>query len=477
MTIRKASLPLLCALACLASQSCVEYLPAEENPQQQPPAPPSPPPDQPQPPSYPAAYTEAPPPPLPPQPSPNLALDNLMAPIALYPDPLIAIILPASTQLGDISAAASYLIQYADVSQIDRQPWDPSVRALAHYPTVIAWMAANPEWTQALGSAFSSDPAGVMDAVQRLRSRAQAAGTLVTTQQQQVYADDGDIEIVPAQDDVIYVPVYDPEVVYSAQPYYGYRGPFINFGSACPAGIWLSYSFDWRSHHVWQGERDHDGWRQPHNGRGGPPPGAHAWHPQGGQKAPLPPDRFHGHTAPLPRPMPGAPNPPPEHYKRPITAPDHGQSPPSYAAPYPRANTPAPSERPRLNPPPATTIPVGAVREQHQLPPTNNVQQPRQAPPVERQEVPARPSREAPPTPQQTVRYVPERTMPERPAEPARDPRSQSAPVRSEPPRSEPARSAPARSEPARSDTSHSAPVSAPAPQNSSNPDNKNNQH
>jgi Protein of unknown function (DUF3300) len=471
MTIRKASLTLFCALACLASQSCVEYLPPDGNPPEQPPAPPSAP-DQaavPQPPAYPATYAETAPPPPASQPSPNPALDSLLAPIALYPDPLIAIILPASTQPGDISAASSYLIQYADVSQVDRQPWDPSVRALAHYPTVIAWMAANPQWTQALGSAFSSDPAAVMDAVQRLRARAEAAGSLVTTPQQQVYADDGDIEIVPAQDDVIYVPVYDPEVVYSAQPYYGYGGPFINFGSACPAGIWLSYSFDWRSHHVWQGDREREGWRQPHPGSGGPPQGARAWHPQGGMKAPPTPDRFHGNAVPLPRPMPGAPNPPPDHYKRPITGPTHGQGAPTCAAPYARANTPAPAERPRLNQP---TGPAGPTREQHQMPPTNNVQAPRTTPAVERQGAPARPAREAPPTTQAPARNVPERTMPERPSEPSRDPRSQSAPARSEPSRSEPARSEPARSEPSRS-----APVSAPAPQNSSNQDNKNNQH
>ncbi|HEY5227135.1 MAG TPA: DUF3300 domain-containing protein, partial [Opitutaceae bacterium] len=345
----------------MASQACVEYLPPPDNPPPQPPGPvsASDQPSVPQPPAYPAAYTEAAPPPPPSQPSPNPALDNLLAPIALYPDPLIAIILPASTQPGDISAASSYLIQYGEGSQIDSQPWDPSVRALAHYPTVVAWMAANPQWTQALGSAFSSDPAGVMDAVQRLRQRAEAAGTLVTTPQQQVYTDGGDVEIVPAGADVIYVPVYDPEVVYSAQPYYGYGGPFINFGEACPAGIWLSYSFDWRNHHVWQGDKEHDGWRRTHNGSGGPPPGAHAWHPPSGPKVQLPPGRSHGNAVPLPRPMPGAPNPPPDHYKKPISGPARGQSPPAYAAPYPRASTPPPAERPRLNSSPTTAAPVG----------------------------------------------------------------------------------------------------------------------
>ena len=187
------------------------------------------------------------------------------------------------SQMAQISTPEAQLILI--------QPWDPSVRALAHYPTVVAWMASNMDWTQALGSAFSSDPNSVMDAVQRLRARAQAAGTLATTPQQEVMTDDGEIEIVPAQDNVIYVPVYDPEGVYSGNPYYGYGGPFITFGEPCPAGIWLSYSFDWRSHRVWAGGREHEGWRQPHTGVDHAPPGAHSWHPPTGARAPLPPHR------------------------------------------------------------------------------------------------------------------------------------------------------------------------------------------
>ncbi|HZZ20848.1 MAG TPA: DUF3300 domain-containing protein [Opitutaceae bacterium] len=453
MPLRKALFPSVCVLAALASQSCVAYLPPDNPPppptqaynppqEQQPPPPqPAPPPQQPA--YYPAQYTEAAPPAPPSQPSPNPALDDLVAPIALYPDPLIALILPASTVPGDVSAASNYLVQYGDQSQINNQPWDPSVRALAHYPTVIAWMASNMDWTQALGSAFSSDPNSVMDAVQRLRARAQAAGTLASTPQQEVLGEGGDIEIVPAQDNVIYVPVYDPEVVYSANPYYGYSGPFINFGEPCPAGIWLSYSFDWRSHRVWAGDREREGWRQSHTG-GGPPQGAHSWHPPAGTRAVAPPARNHGNRAPMPHPMPGAPNPPPEHYKRPVT--NNVQTPANQPVSH---NYPAPQERPRLNAQPHAG-PANPQRQQVAtpgqqgparvvLPPTNHgesVPTQRYAEPT-RQQAPAV-EHSARPAPARPETYIspsaPPHAMPEHPSQPAREPRTQSAPARSAPP-------------------------------------------
>jgi hypothetical protein len=432
MPQNKTAFLLVCALAALASQSCVEYLPPPEN--SPPPAPAAYAPDEqqlpPQPPQQPAyaptQYSEATPPAPPSQPSPNPALDNLLAPIALYPDALIALVLPASTVPNDISSAANYLVQYGDVSQIDSQPWDPSVRGLAHYPTVISWMASNLEWTQALGSAFSSDPNGVMDAVQRLRARAQAAGTLVNTPQQQVVSDDGEIDIEPAQDNVIYVPVYDPEVVYSTQPYYGYGGPFINFGEPYPSGLWLSYSFDWRSHRVWAGDREHDAWRQTHNGADHPPVGAHAWQPPSGVRIIAPPARTRGGNGPLPRPMPGAPNPPPEHYKRPGT--NNVQPPPSQVNYH---SYPPPQERPRLNAPPLSTprqqlapFTPAPAPSRVTLPPTNHGE----SAPVERQ---------APPASARPGTYVspeaPPHAMPEHPSQPAREPRPPSAPARSAP--------------------------------------------
>ena len=106
------------------------------------------------------------------------SLDQLLAPIALYPDPLIALILPSATVPTDLGAAAQYLANHGDPSQIANQPWSDSVKGLAHYPDVLAWMNDNMAWTQQVGGAFAGDPTAVMNAIQDLRARAQAAGTL-----------------------------------------------------------------------------------------------------------------------------------------------------------------------------------------------------------------------------------------------------------------------------------------------------------
>lgn len=280
------------------------------------------------------------------------AFDQLVAPIALYPDPLIAVLLPASTFPSDLVAASNYLVQYGDPSQLDRQPWDPSVRALAHYPAVVSWMVDNLSWTRALGAAFAASPGAVMDSVQKLRAIAQANGTLSTTPQQQVVPDNGDIAILPAEPDAIYVPAYDPDVVFSDYAYSDYAGPFINFGDPCPVGVWLDFGFDWRRHRVWTGDpgwwHDRQGWRLPafHGNR--PPPGGRVWDaPSAGtilQGGTAP--RITAH-APTPHPMATVPNPPPEHYRR---APDGaGPAAGSYDSPGPR--TVVPQERPRLIPP------------------------------------------------------------------------------------------------------------------------------
>lgn len=172
-------------------------------------------------------------------------LDQLMGPVALYPDPLIALLLPASAFPSDIASAGAYLNGGGDPGQVDQQPWDPSVRALAHYPDVVKWMAQNAPWTQSVGAAFVADPASVMGAIQRLRALANGAGTLASTPQQQVIVQPDYIEIEPAQPDVIYVPRYDPAVVFVDQPYYGYGGPFFWFGSPYPAGAWLTFGVNW----------------------------------------------------------------------------------------------------------------------------------------------------------------------------------------------------------------------------------------
>jgi hypothetical protein len=190
----------------------------------------------------PAYYPETP---APAQPAVADPLDQLMAPIALYPDPLISLILPAAAFPSDIAAAGSYLNGGGDPGQADTQPWDPSVRALAHYPDVVKWMAGNAQWTQTVGAEYVSQPAAVMGAIQRLRELARAAGTLTDSPQQQVIVQGSYVEIEPAQPDVIYVPSYDPAVVFVDQPYYGYNGPFFTWGPAYGAGPWLTYGCDW----------------------------------------------------------------------------------------------------------------------------------------------------------------------------------------------------------------------------------------
>lgn len=184
-------------------------------------------------------------------------LDQLVAPIALYPDPLVALILPASTAPSDVAQAAQFLASGGNPAGVDSQGWDPSVKALAHYPEVVKWMAANPDWMDALGAAFSVQQSDVMRSVQQLRARARAAGTLVDTPQQQVDMDGDDIRIVPAQPDTIYVPQYDPEVVYDVPE--GYSGPFVTFGIGFPVGAWLGFECDWDDYGIWAGPW-HPGW-------------------------------------------------------------------------------------------------------------------------------------------------------------------------------------------------------------------------
>ena len=202
-------------------------------------------------------------------------LDQLVAPIALYPDPLIALMLPAATAPFDIALAAQYLAANGDPAGIDSQPWDPSVKGLAHYPDVLTWMNGNADWTAALGAAFAMQPADVMKSVQQMRARARAAGTLVNTPQQQVDTEGDDIRIVPTQQDVIYAPEYDPDIVYDVPE--GYTGPFLTFGVGYPAGAWLGFECDWDDFGIWAGPW-HRGWdyrRDWRDSRGG----GRAWHP------------------------------------------------------------------------------------------------------------------------------------------------------------------------------------------------------
>ncbi len=179
-------------------------------------------------------------------------LDELLGPIALYPDALIAIMLPAATASSEIVLAARYLQAGHNPLQIDHQPWDDSVRALAHYPDTIRWMDENLAWTKQLGEVFLAQPDDAMTAIQRLRARALAAGHLFSNAQHQVVTEGGLIRILPAQPHVIYAPYYSPQIVYfSRVDYSSFDAPFLSFGSGFSSGWWLAYHLDWGQRRIW----------------------------------------------------------------------------------------------------------------------------------------------------------------------------------------------------------------------------------
>jgi len=205
------------------------------------------------------------PPPMPVyQPQNTAQLDQLLGPIALYPDPLIAQILPASTVPTQVVLADRYVNSGGDPNQIDQQPWDPSVQALARYPSVLKWMDDNLNWTTELGQAFLNQQPDVMSSIQRLRASANNLGNLQSTPQQQVVNDGGNIEIVPADPQVIYVPVYQPDVVYYQS---GFGSPFITFGMGFAIGGWLDCDFDWGHRNIIYWGHDHprpsNWWHEP----------------------------------------------------------------------------------------------------------------------------------------------------------------------------------------------------------------------
>lgn len=281
-----------------------------------------------QPPPPPPNDQQGQPPPPPNAPMPNQGqdqyatlppLDQLVSPIALYPDPLIGLVLPASTEPWQVQRAASYLNAGWQPDQLASQPWSQPVKDLAHYQTVLQWMANNVQWTQQLGAAFASQPQQVMNAIQDLRHRALAAGTLQSNAQIQVVQDNGDVRILPAQTQVLYVPQYNPYDVYFAGDPDGY----IAWSTPYPCGPWLGYYPNWYGGGIYVGDwyhysLHHGGWGA-HFAIGGV--GIHiggwgggfggdfrAWHPAPGAEA----FRYHWDARPgfamaHPRMYPGAP--------------------------------------------------------------------------------------------------------------------------------------------------------------------------
>jgi uncharacterized membrane protein YgcG len=186
-------------------------------------------------------------------------LQQLVAPIALYPDALVAQILAASAYPTQIVEAERFLqanpdLQGKDLGDaVDKQDWDPSVKSLTQFPTVLANMDKNLTWTSELGDANYNQQADVMNAIQYMRRKAKEAGHLETTPQQTVTTEGDDIDIAPTDPQVVYVPVYDPDVIYGYPvgiwpgfyPWWGAGGPFISWGVGFGIGPFFGFGWGW----------------------------------------------------------------------------------------------------------------------------------------------------------------------------------------------------------------------------------------
>lgn len=186
-------------------------------------------------------------------------LDQLLGPIALYPDPLLAQVLPAATFPDQLEAAQQMVGYQGGSAMIDDQYWDVSVKAVAHYPDVLNMMATSPDWTIAVGQAYVNQPDAVMRSIQRLRGRARLMGYLSSNSYQTVATSGGYISIVPAQAQYIYVPTYDPGVVY-VQRRPSYASSIFAFGAGLLIGAWLNNAIDWNHHRVYYHGWNGGGW-------------------------------------------------------------------------------------------------------------------------------------------------------------------------------------------------------------------------
>jgi uncharacterized membrane protein YgcG len=200
-------------------------------------------------------------------------LQQLVAPIALYPDSLVAQILAASTFPEQVVEADRWVQAHPDLKgadlgkAVDEQPWDPSVKALTAFPSVLGNMDKNLSWTSSLGDAYYNQQQDVMDAIQVMRRKAQDTGNLKNTPQQTVATQDSEIIIEPVDTEIVYVPAYDPWLVYGYPivawpgwyPYPGiwFDGPYLSFGIGFPIGWfggfgwgWHHWGFDWHNHYA-----------------------------------------------------------------------------------------------------------------------------------------------------------------------------------------------------------------------------------
>jgi hypothetical protein len=203
-------------------------------------------------------------------------LDQMLAPVALYPDPVLAAVLMAASYPLEVVQADRWLqdggnaqLQGAQLAQaVESQPWDASVKSLVAFPQILAMMDSALDWTQQVGEAFATQQADVMDSVQRLRALAQSARTLVPSPEQTVEGGAPAIRIDPAAPDTVYVPVYDPGTAYGMWPYPDsppddVYPPGYAFGSVVVfvivAPLWGWNHWNWGSHGLVVGGNAHSG--------------------------------------------------------------------------------------------------------------------------------------------------------------------------------------------------------------------------
>ena len=196
-------------------------------------------------------------------------LEQILAPIALYPDDLVVQVLMASTYPIEIVQADRWVRQNKDLkgdalaNALEKQDWDPSVKSLVNFPQVLSMLSEKLDWTQKLGDAFLGQEKEVMDTVQVLRKRAKDAGNLNTTQEQKVVVEKETIIIEPANPQVVYVPTYNPTVVYGAwpypsyPPYYYYPPGYVPGAALFSFGAGLALGAAWG--YAWGGANWHGG--------------------------------------------------------------------------------------------------------------------------------------------------------------------------------------------------------------------------
>jgi uncharacterized membrane protein YgcG len=234
-------LALTTGVYCMQAAS---FAPQDQSQDQPPPSEQSPPPNQSQPPSATLSPEQ---------------LQQLVAPIALYPDALVAQILAASAYPTQIVEAERFLqanpnLQGKELADaVNQQDWDPSVKALTQFPSVLANLDKDLSWTSELGDANYNQQADVMQAIQVMRKKAQEDGSLKSTPQQTVTDEGPDVDIQPANPDVVYVPEYDPEYVYGYPvglwpgfyPWWGVGGPYLSFGIGFNIGPFFGFGWGW----------------------------------------------------------------------------------------------------------------------------------------------------------------------------------------------------------------------------------------